>query len=101
MMILLNKFRGVDVVFRFPSVLSIRVSFPVYSVLFFSLATVKPHPDNCLDFPFRLSFDNIGGWLQVVRSMLFCFSVPRKIRGVEDIVDFPRGWQSKLIRHMA
>ena len=59
LMILLDKFWGVNIVFRFPSVLSIRVSFPVYSVLFLSFATVKPHPDNCLDFPFGLSFDNV------------------------------------------
>ena len=101
LMILLNKFWGMNIVLRFPSVLSIGVSLSVYSVLFLFLATKKPHHDNCLDFPFRLSFDNVRGWLQVVWSVLFRFLVLRKVGGVEDVVDLPRGWQLKLIRHMA
>jgi hypothetical protein len=72
-----NECWGVYVSFRFPRVFSVRVAFPMNTILFLLLASIVAHASDSLDFPFGLSFDDIGWWLQEVGAMLFCLLIRR------------------------
>jgi len=53
--------------------------------------------DYLFNFPFFFAFDNIRWWLYEVGTMLFCFLIGCKKRGVENIVYFPGGREAEFV----
>jgi hypothetical protein len=45
--------------------------------------------NNSLDFILVLTLDQLGGWFDVIGSVLRSFAVWREEAGVEHVVDFP------------
>jgi hypothetical protein len=65
------------------------VSLPFEEVLQGLLFSVKAVINDGLDLVLVFSFDQFGGWSDVVRSVLRSLMICREETGVEHIVDLP------------
>jgi len=81
--------------------MSVRVPFPVNTILFLFLASIVSYSCDSFYFPFGMSIFDLGWWLHEIGAMCFCFLIRRQIRCMEDIVDLPCPRELELIRHMA
>jgi hypothetical protein len=73
----------------FPRVVCIRVSLPFEEILQGFSSPVEAVIDDSLDLVLVFAFDQLGGWFDVVGTMLWGFSIRCEKAGVEHVVDFP------------
>jgi hypothetical protein len=73
----------------FPHVVCVWVPFPFKEILQGLLSPVEVVINDGLDFVLVFPLDQLGGWFDVVGSVLWSFVIWHKEAGVEHVVDFP------------
>jgi hypothetical protein len=89
LVILSEYLRGLDVVDRFPSVIALRVPFPLDQILELPPPAVMTVVSNRLDFVLFLIIDKVRRGSREVLPILLRFLEGHEERGVEDGVDGP------------
>jgi hypothetical protein len=73
----------------FPRVVCIRVSLPFEEILQGFSSPVEAVINDSLDLVLVFAFDQLGGWFDVIGTVLWGFSIWCEKAGMEHIVDFP------------
>src|SRR5712692_8008981 len=83
--VLLNEFICKDIFLWFPGIVSIRVSLPLYQVLFCFLLSKESPVDNFFNFPFFLSFYYFWRWFQKIWPMFLSFPKRGKVQWLKKL----------------
>ena len=83
-----NGILGISDVCRcFPRVVRFGIAFPFDQILQCLPSSEASGSDDCFDFEFFLSFDQVRGWFRVVETIDFVLLVGRESTSMENIVD--------------
>ncbi len=74
-LIMLDNFRGMDLISRFPCVVAFGVSFPFDEILEPPGSSMLSVCDNSFDFVFFFSVDKVRRWSGKVWAMRSCFMI--------------------------
>ncbi len=74
-LVMLDDFRGMDLVSWFPCVVAFRISLPLNEVLELFGSSVLLVCDNSFDFVFFFSVDEVRGWSGEVWAVRSCFVI--------------------------
>jgi hypothetical protein len=73
----------------FPRVVRVWVSLPLEEILQGFSSPVEVVINDSLDLVLVFTFDQFGGWFDVIGSVLWGFMIRCEKAGVEHVVDFP------------
>ena len=88
-LVMLDKFRGMNLISWFPCVVTVGVSLPFNEVLEPFRSSELSVCDDSFDFVFVFSVDKVRGWLGEVWAVCRCFMIGSQQGCVKHIVDFP------------
>ncbi len=74
-LIMLDKFRGMNLISWFPCVVAFRVSLPFNEILKFLRSSKLSVCDDLFDFIFIFSIDKVRWWSGEVWAMCLCFMI--------------------------
>ncbi len=86
---MLDKFRGMDLISRFPCVVAFGVALPFDEILKFLGSSELLVCDYSFDFVFIFSVNKVRWWLAEVGAMGLCFMIGRQQGCMEHIMDLP------------
>ncbi len=88
-LIMLDNFRGMDLISWFPCVIAFGISLPFDEILESFRPSVLSVCDDLFDFILFFSVDEIRGWLGEVWAMRSCFMIGGQERCMKYIVNSP------------